>query len=150
MFLLIKNKSCMLCFLIIPGVMPVKSPEFGTGRKFPGLCFMIGGTGLSHVEKQMFVCANISLLKQHRVFQSTLANLISRTVPAWSANILQDISRQSPHVSVPGTLTLASNLRAAPWGEGDACSALSFRSQKLRCVIPCAFSLTGSCIPAGS
>lgn len=92
MFLLIKHKSCTLRFLIIPGVMPVKSPEFGTGRKFPGLCFMIGVTGLSHVEKQMFVCANISLLKQHRVFQSTRANLISRAVcQPWSANILQDI-----------------------------------------------------------
>lgn len=80
MFLLIKHKSCTLRFLIIPGVMPVKSPEFGTGRKFPGLCFMRGVTGLSHVEKQMFVCANISLLKQHRVVQSTRANLISGAV----------------------------------------------------------------------
>lgn len=80
MFLLIKHKSCMLCFLIIPGMMPVKSSELVTWRKFPGLCFMVGVTDLSHVGKQMFVCANISLLKQRRVFQSTHANLISRAV----------------------------------------------------------------------
>lgn len=39
MFLQIKRESRTLCFLLMPGLKPINSPEFGT-QKFPGLSFM--------------------------------------------------------------------------------------------------------------
>lgn len=138
MFLLIKHKSWTLCFLIIPGVMPVKSPEFGTGRKFPGSCFMIGVTGLSHVENQMFVCANISLLKQRRVFQSTRANLISRAVcqpgQPTSCRIFQAVSTQTYPRDVYSGIKFLSSI--SKWGWCSLCSVIQ-KSEIMLCYSLC-------------